>query len=344
MLTMVFDVPAAGGGAETILREFYQKALEEANAENPWIFVVSLSMLTGSDHVKVVKYPWVKKNWLFRLWFDYVVSPKLVRKVHPDRILSLQNVLVPCTHIRQILYLHQPLPFVEKRYGLIENPRFWIYQNLISRRIYSSVQKAEKVIVQTRWMKEACIKRTGVSPDKMEVVAPRIVAHEVRQNVQSTERVRSFFYPASGFSYKNHNVLVDAIALLDAELRAKMALSLTLTGNENAHIAKLRRKIDKLGLPIQFIGTVSHAEVLDRFSRSVLVFPSYIETFGLPLLEARMSGAEVIASDCPFSHEILDGYQKAVYFPPQDAPTLAVLLQKCIEGRLFQSDKHPDTI
>ena len=45
----------------------------------------------------------------------------------------------------------------------------------------------------------------------------------------------------------------------------------------------------------------------------ITLFPSYIETFGLPLLEAKELNGIVLASDRPFSHEILDGYDKAIF-------------------------------
>ena len=34
------------------------------------------------------------------------------------------------------------------------------------------------------------------------------------------------------------------------------------------------------------------------------------------MLEAKMHESPILASDCAFSHEILDGYQKAEFFDP----------------------------
>ena len=52
-----------------------------------------------------------------------------------------------------------------------------------------------------------------------------------------------------------------------------------------------------------------------------LVFPSYIETFGLPLLEAALVGMPIIAADLPYAHEVLDGYE-GVKFVPYDQPQM----------------------
>ena len=59
------------------------------------------------------------------------------------------------------------------------------------------------------------------------------------------------------------------------------------------------------------------------YAHSVLLFPSYVESFGLPLLEARLTGTYVIASNCPFSREILDGYEKALFFDEMDYKMMA---------------------
>ena len=64
-----------------------------------------------------------------------------------------------------------------------------------------------------------------------------------------------------------------------------------------------------------------------------MIFPSYIETFGLPLLEAKKCDTIILASDCPFSHEILDDYDKVYYFNPFDAKELSKLMETVINKR-----------
>jgi glycosyltransferase involved in cell wall biosynthesis len=54
---------------------------------------------------------------------------------------------------------------------------------------------------------------------------------------------------------------------------------------------------------------------------AAFVFPSLLETFGHPLLEAMIAGTPVIASDIPTFHEIAGDI--ALYFPPLDAKALA---------------------
>ena len=48
-------------------------------------------------------------------------------------------------------------------------------------------------------------------------------------------------------------------------------------------------------------GYINRNEVFENMKTKVLIFPSYIETVGLPLLEAKLIGTIILASNTPFS-------------------------------------------
>ena len=75
------------------------------------------------------------------------------------------------------------------------------------------------------------------------------------------------------------------------------------------------------------------------YAEATLLFPSYLETFGLPLLEARRSNGLILCSDLPFSHEILDGYGNAYYFGVNDAKLLAKYMKQCSCNLLCANEK-----
>jgi glycosyltransferase involved in cell wall biosynthesis len=67
---------------------------------------------------------------------------------------------------------------------------------------------------------------------------------------------------------------------------------------------------------------VPYAKLLGYYrGAAAFVFPSLLESFGHPLLEAMIAGAPVIASDIPTFREI--ARDTALYFPPLDAKALA---------------------
>jgi glycosyltransferase involved in cell wall biosynthesis len=314
MNIMVFDVPAESGGALSVLNDFYNEY--KANKKNNYIFVVSKPELEETENIKIMRFPWVKKSWLHRLYFDNFIANKLVKEYKTDEVLSLQNIIIPHTDIYQTVYIHNSLPFVNYRFSITENTLLWIYQNILSRIIYNSIIKANKVIVQTEWMKKECVRKLKVSESKIEVIPPKINI-VVKKYFESThDSLTTFFYPASGVAFKNHKLIIETCLKFQIEGIKEYKVVLTLDGNENKNILRLFEIAKENNLPIAFIGNISREQVFDYYSKSTLIFPSYIETVGLPLIEAKIHKTPILASDCPYSHEILDGYEQVNFFDP----------------------------
>lgn len=311
MKTLVYDVAASESGALSILEEFYDKYRNDK--ENQYVFVISTPELESTDNIQVLRYPWIKKSWLHRWWFDHFYAPRIVKEYQIDKVFSLQNVLVPLCNIEQELYLHQPLPFVEYRFNFNENKLFWIYQHIIGRQIKKSVKKASKVIVQTNWMKEACIKQVGADSNKIDVQQPKIDMKMIIPFVDTPEHRKNFFYPATPLEYKNHMVILEAFKMLQDEGITNYKITFTFNGDESEYAKKLYSYAQQYDLKVTFAGKLSREEVFKMYSKSVLLFPSLIETFGMPLLEARLSGTPIIARDTSFAKEILKDYGNVMF-------------------------------
>lgn len=314
MRIMVFDVPAESGGALSVLNVFYDKY--KADLNNEYIFIVSKPDIQETNNIKVLRFPWIKYSWIHRLFFDHFVAPKLIKKFKVDEVLSLQNIVIPHTQIPQNLYIHNALPLAEYRFSIFDDKLLWLYQNILSRSIFKSIKKANRVIVQTKWMKKALINKLNIDSKKIKIFPPQVDIEVKKRFVENRESLSTFFYPASGMIFKNHKIIIDACINLKEQGINDYSVIFTLKGDENEHISQLGKKVKEHELPIQFIGSLSRETVFDYYSRSVLVFPSYIETVGLPLIEARMHGAPILVSDCIYSHEILDSYAKAFFFNP----------------------------
>jgi glycosyltransferase involved in cell wall biosynthesis len=80
------------------------------------------------------------------------------------------------------------------------------------------------------------------------------------------------------------------------------------------------------------LGIIPYEEVIALYSRvNALVFPSYIETFGLPLTEAAFFGLPIIAADLPYAKEVLDGYEGVTFVNHQDAEAWGeAILKLCL--------------
>jgi glycosyltransferase involved in cell wall biosynthesis len=305
---MVFDLPAVSGGALTILDMHHKKAIEDK--ENEYIFVVSLPVFKHAFNVTVLNFPWIKKSWFHRYYFDKLRAKRLVNQYNPDKIISLQNIMIGGTEIPQEIYVHQSLPFVKHKFNLFTYPKLWVNQNIISRMIIKSVKKAQMVTVQTEWMKNAIIARCGVNAQKVSVVPPQLTV-EIAEYCK--DGAAEFFYPAAPFAYKNHITIIKALILLKKQ-NIKPQVTFTLDGSENRLARRLKELSQKNGLNVIFSGSMPYETVLRVYSKSVLLFPSFVESFPLPLLEARMSNCPIICTNEPFCKEICNRYDKTVYF------------------------------
>ena len=342
MNIMVFDVPASSGGALSILKDFYNEVKTNVDKNTNLFFVISAPELTETDNIKVIRFPWIKKSWIHRLYFDFAVAPNLIKKYNIDKVLSFQNTIIPRVAVPQILYVHQSLPFVEYRFTFKENRLYWTYQNIIGKLIKKSIKKAEKVIVQTEWMKKACIEQTGKDSNKIKVILPKN-NFDVKKYFEANETsMKTFFFPAGAQSFKNHRIVIDVCKKLKEQGINDYKVIFTLNGDENNCISTLHDETKRLDLPIEFIGNISREDVFELYTKSILLFPSYIETFGLPMLEARLYKTIILASNCPFSREVLEGYENAYFFDPFNANELKILMEKLIIHEMGYKKPHED--
>ena len=162
------------------------------------------------------------------------------------------------------------------------------------------------------------LKKAGVKAERIVLDTPNISMNNIGVWKDTKESRRKFFYPATAFTYKNHMTMLQALNYAVKNGLRDYELFLTIKADESVYTQSLEEYAEKNHLNVIFNGPVPRSEVFDRYANSVLLFPSYVESFGLPLLEARMTGAPIIAADCPFSREILEGYEKSFFFPEMD--------------------------
>ncbi|WP_162848612.1 glycosyltransferase [Paenibacillus nanensis] len=328
MIRIVFNVAAESGGALSVLNDFYE--ICKRDEDNEYIFVLSKPNLQGSKNVKIIKLPWIKKSWFHRLFFDHFVAPLIIKKNKADEVISLQNTIIPYIKIPQSVLVHNALPFSQYRFSLLENRVLWVYQNVLSRIIFKSIKRADRVIVQTEWMKRKCIQKLNINPNKIQVMRPEINIQVEKTYSQSNNSLVTFFYPASCATFKNHKIIIDACKKLKEEEILNFEVIFTISGRENKHASNLYSSVLENDIPVRFAGEISRDEVLEYFTKSILLFPSYIETVGLPLVEAKRFGTPILASSSEYAEEVLKDYNNVRFFNPFKSDELLELMKRKI--------------
>lgn len=330
MKVLVYDVAAEDGGGLLLLKEFHEAAKTAPN-HIKWVFLTSLPELDAAENIEVHRYPEIKKSWLNRLRFEHREMPRIIQEEKPDLVISLQNMPVKRCKVRQFVYLHQSLQYCPKKFSFFkkEERSLAIRQRLIGQVIKNAMPKAEHIFVQTQWIKDATcawLKR----PEEEVTVVPVKLREDVPVLPFTGENSKDFFYPARAEVYKNHEAIIEACKILQSRGITDYRVILPL--QPGGFTEKIRQQAENL--PIEILGALSYEEVWQHYSKATLLFPSYLETCGLPMLEAKMAGSRILASDMPFSHEALDGYPNARFFPYDDPKRLADQMQAIIEGEM----------
>lgn len=324
MRIVVNDIAASTGGAMTVLRDFYRCVCEN-DTENEWIFLLGDKYFEETDNVKIIPMPAIKKSGVKKVLFDFVTGRKFVSSLRPDVVFSMQNIITFGLKVPQVTYIHQSIPFqTVKKFSFIKGSerKLAVIQHLIGRIIKRSAKKSDHVIVQTQWMKEAVCKQCCVLSDCVSVAMPQVkpFGDVVKEHFDPS----TFFYPTALGIYKN-NAAVFAVSEQLEQKGLEFAITLTLPEE------KSRGRVT-------CVGRLPYEEVVSRYHTSTLVFPSYIETFGYPLAEARQAGTIVLASDTAFSREVLADYANAYFFDPFKPQELADLMEQVIRGEIVRQD------
>ena len=97
----------------------------------------------------------------------------------------------------------------------------------------------------------------------------------------------------------------------------------------------LLKTIKDLGLGgvVDLMGVVSYDTLLSMYkSATALLFPSEIETLGLPLIEAAALGLPIMVSDLEYAHDVIGGYEGASFVPTKDANKWAKEIRKHLDN------------
>src|SRR5262249_16240152 len=109
---------------------------------------------------------------------------------------------------------------------------------------------------------------------------------------------------------------------------------LVVAGSQGWLNDSVRDTVQKLGLgdSVRFPGYIEQEDVAAVYSlATVFAYPSLLEGFGLPVLEAMACGAPVLTSNIPSLPEVAG--DAAVLVPPTDVDAMAEGL-----GRLLEED------
>ncbi|MFH0288643.1 glycosyltransferase [Vibrio owensii] len=318
---MYFAVNATAlraSGALTILKQFLDKA---ENTSNKYIVFISDDVVLERSYKNVIIKRLAPKGWLRRIYWDFIGFDNRIKSldVNIDKVISLQNTTVN-TRLPQIIYLHQPIPFSNVKFSMtnISGFKLSLYKWFYSYFIFLFSRSDTRFFVQTKWMKEAVCSGFNIEESRVYISKPDInLPILTRFDSGLKKNVTTYIYPATYLPYKNHIVLIKALSLTKKEIHSgeKVTLQVTLKEDEFQKLHSLAKKYG-VSSQIQNLGVLKYEDLLEKYMQSDgLLFPSFLETYGLPLVEAAALGKRILCSDLPYARDVLEGYEGVDYIP-----------------------------
>ncbi|MGL5613952.1 glycosyltransferase [Cetobacterium sp.] len=316
MKMIVINNPAAKtGGAITILVDFLKK-IGSLKCDRKFLVIVSSEELKKyeTDKIKIIVIE--TQNFFKRIIWDNFKLKSFLKKqnICSNLFISLQNTGVNLDkEIPQIIYYHQALSLSNYKWDFFKKDQriYWMYRYIYPIFIKMYLKRVKKIIVQTEWIKDSFSKKFFYPKEDIILIRPELSNIKVKDYIKKKQNKVIFFYPASLQTYKNHGFLLKIFGELNKEnpkLLNGVEIILTI---ENT--PKVRSLINYYNIEnyIKLVGNLNYESILKYYGMSdVMIFPSSIESLGLPLLEAQQFGLDIIVIDLPYSREVTSEYEK----------------------------------
>lgn len=330
------------GGALSVLEDCLNILITNYSDSYEIIVFVHDKRHFNSAKLTLIELPNSRKSYLFRLYYEYIWFYFQSIKIKPHLWFSFHDITPNVKADIRAVYCHNPSPFYKLTWSeFVLEPKLGFF-NVFYKYLYRiNTTKNDFIVVQQNWIRKAFQKKLN-STSTVIVANPEVRPPEIKSLDQKKDNKKRFFFPTFPRVFKNIECACEA-ALLLCEKYDDFELCITISGHENRYSKKMVARYGSVK-NINFIGPINRNQVFDILSKSeALVFPSKLETWGLPLSEAKKFDKIILASDLPYAHETLGDYSKVSFFNPSDPFQLAGLMEKVLTRTLeFDGNRHTE--
>lgn len=332
MRVLLNAVAAKMGGAANYIRALARELADEQQHE--FLFLVPESQAAAirniAPHIRVIASNIAEQPFPRRLWFDQVELPRILRRERVDVLFSTANfatLFCPCRQVLLVrnslyfssLYRSKILPHKSRKTRAAEALRRWL--------VCRSAMASDVVLTPSQAMLDEL--RTAVKPRGAVVNHYGVDCQRFRQTPKAfaADGRVSLVFTSLYSEHKNLGTLFHA--LLELEASGQKCRLLTTADPDwektNNPICESDRKLAeelKRRALVEFTGVLA-GHALDQLyaTADIFVYPSVVESFGHPLLEAMAAGLPIVAADIPINRELCG--DAAIYFEPFNAASCA---------------------
>lgn len=297
-------------------------------------YVHNKDLVVKNDGIELIEVPSSRKSYCHRFYYEYWWFRKESQRLKPYLWFSLHDMTPSVQATIRAVYCHNPSPFYKASWkDVLYEPTIGLF-SLFYKYIYRiNIRKNNFVVVQQHWISEAFKKMYRV--DNVLVSKPNVEVLMLENIGKIEYSVPTFFYASLPRVFKNFEVIAETARILIQKNITDFQMIITVDGSENKYAHWLKKTYGDIP-QLKFIGRISREEVLKNMnSADAVIFPSRLETWGLPITEAKALNKTIFLSDLPYAHETLGDYDKGVFFDPNSAKTLARILIQFLNKSLI---------
>jgi glycosyltransferase involved in cell wall biosynthesis len=290
--------------------------------------------------ITFIEFPEIKRSWLRRLWFEYYECLSISEAIRPRLWFAMHDMTPNVKAETRAVYCHNPCPFYPFRLkDALLDWKFGLF-TLLYRFLYGiNIRANNFVVVQQSWMRDEFRSQYGVR--NIVVAHPSVEDFAVSQETSSRAGPYTFFYPSYPRTFKNIEQILKSVRRLESSGFCQFEVWLTMDGSETRYAAKLVQEFSGLAT-VKWLGLLPRAEVMRRYGETdCLLFPSRLETWGMPITEFKTTGKPILAANLPYAHETVGEYGQVAFFDTDDDQALAKLMRRAVIGEnVFRSSEE----
>jgi glycosyltransferase involved in cell wall biosynthesis len=323
-----------GGGREVLLSVLRALSIDSRFFAIVLVNNKAKSDLVRSTNIRYLQVPSAKKSWLNRLLFEYFFSRKLSKRINADIWLSLHDITPNVIAHKRYVYCHNIAPFysfklrdvnLDLRFSLFVLFYKWVYR--------INLNSNSAVFVQQKWIADQF--KELFKYNKCLIALPEEKGESFRFKAPIKEKeidtnVTVFFYPTLPRTYKNLEVIFESVNILNKLNVKGYKVIITVSIGENKYVDYL---INKYGHPdeIELCGRLSKNQMNKYYSQAdILLFPSKLETWGLPIREAIGYNLALLLADQPYAKATSYGHDKVGFFNMESSEELSSIIKNIV--------------
>jgi len=289
------------------------------------IFIVDVRNKIEVEKIKESRIIIIKPKILSRFYSEFLLW-KLSKNY--NKVIILGN-LPPLLNIKsKVVIFFQNRLILDSKYPRERSVRGILKSYVETNWLKFFSKDCYEFIVQTETMKQELQKKIK-SNARIEVMGFKTtrMLNSFEKNIKKPG-TKNFIYIASGDLHKNHKNLIEAWKIL-ASKGIKCNLTLTIDECIYPIITKyIYEEKKRYGLEIKNLGNIDAKELSLLYQASqVLIYPSFVESLGLPLLEASDYGLEILAAEVDYVRDIINPTQT---FDPGSAKSISRAIERCL--------------